>query len=43
MATQYKKGKIPGIRYKEHPERKVGVQKDKYYFMFYRLDGKQKE
>ncbi len=43
MATQYKKGKIPGIRYKEHPERKVGIQKDKYYYMFYRLDGKQKE
>lgn len=43
MATQYKKAKIPGIRYKEHNSRKVGVQKDRYYYMFYRLNGKQKE
>ena len=43
MGTKYKKGKIPGIRYKEHPERKNGIQKDRYYYMFYQLDGKQKE
>lgn len=43
MAAQYKKSKIPGIRYKEHDSRKVGIQKDRYYYMFYRLDGKQKE
>ena len=43
MATKYKKAKIPGIRYKEHDSRKVGIQKDKYYYMFYQLNGKQKE
>ena len=43
MATQYKKAKIPGIRYKEHPSRKVGIQKDRYYYMYYQLNGKRKE
>ena len=43
MTARYKKAGIPGIRYKEHPSRKVGIQKDKYYFMYYQLNGKQKE
>ena len=43
MATQYKKAKIPGIRYREHPSRKAGIRKDRYYSMFYQLNGKQKE
>ncbi|MCR4555192.1 MAG: site-specific integrase [Alphaproteobacteria bacterium] len=43
MATQYKKAKIPGIRYKEHSSRKVGIQKDRYYYMYYQLNGKRKE
>lgn len=43
MATQYKKAKIPGIRYREHPSRKVGIQKDRYYYMYYQLNGKRKE
>lgn len=43
MATQYKKAKIPGIRYKEHPSRKFGIQKDRYYYMYYQLNGKRKE
>lgn len=43
MAPQYKKAKIPGIRYREHASRKVDIQKDRYYYMFYQLNGKQKE
>lgn len=33
----------PGIRYRKHPTRKHGVQYDKYYTIYYRLNGKQKE
>ena len=43
MTTQFKKGKIPGIRYREHPDRKNGIQKDRYYCIYYQLDGKQKD
>jgi integrase len=35
--------KYPGVRYREHPTRKHGVQKDKYYVIRYKIDGKSKE
>ena len=35
-------GKFPGIRYRFHETRKYGIQKDKYFVIRYRLDGKQK-
>lgn len=42
MTIKWYRTKIPGIRYKEHPTRKVGVQKDKYYIIMYQLHGKKK-
>ena len=32
--------KALGVRYREHPDRKHGVRKDRYYFIRYRVDGK---
>jgi hypothetical protein len=32
-----------GVRYKEHPTRKHGKQKDKYFYIRYKLNGKDKE
>ncbi|MBF0480710.1 MAG: site-specific integrase [Desulfovibrionaceae bacterium] len=32
-----------GIRYREHPTRKHGVRLDRYFSIYYRLDGKQRE
>ena len=43
MATKRVKTQIPGIRYREHASRKVDIQKDRYYYIFYQLNGKQKE
>ena len=37
------KTKFPGVRYREHPTRKHGIQKDRYFFIRYKLDGKDKE
>jgi integrase len=37
-ATSY-----PGVRYREHPKRKHGVGPDKYFSIYYRLEGKRKE
>ncbi len=33
----------PGIRYREHLKRKNGVKKDRYFAIYYRLNGKRKE
>ena len=38
-----KSTKTPGIRYREHPDRKHGKQKDKYFFIRYTLNKKKKE
>lgn len=38
-----KSTKTPGIRYREHSDRKHGKQKDKYYFIRYTLNKKKKE
>ena len=35
--------KYPGVRYREHPTRKHGVQFDKYFIIRYTLDGKRYE
>jgi len=38
-----KKGKYKGVYYKEHPTRKNGIRKDRYFLIRYSADGKQKE
>jgi len=35
--------KFPGVRYSEHPTRKHGVQRDKYFFIRYQVDGRRRE
>uniref|UniRef100_A0A7C4VRC5 Site-specific integrase n=1 Tax=Desulfatirhabdium butyrativorans TaxID=340467 RepID=A0A7C4VRC5_9BACT len=37
------KTKVQGVRYREHPSRKHGVQPDRYYFIRYRVEGKERE
>jgi integrase len=39
----YTKSKFPGVRYREHPTRKHGVKPDRYFFIRYKLNGKDKE
>ena len=39
MAGQWQKAK-PGIRYRAHPTRKHGVIPDRYYTLYYKVDGK---
>ncbi|WP_243312357.1 tyrosine-type recombinase/integrase [Fundidesulfovibrio agrisoli] len=39
----YIKSKFPGVRYREHPTRKHGVKPDRYFFIRYKLNGKDKE
>jgi hypothetical protein len=34
------KTQFPGVRYREHPTRKHGVRKDRYFALHYKLDGK---
>ena len=43
MGRKIIKSKYPGVRYREHPQRKHGVKPDKYFFIRYKLDGKDKE
>lgn len=43
MGQRYIKTKTSGVRYREHPTRKFGIQKDKYYSIRYKLNGKDKE
>ena len=40
MAYQWIKTSYPGIRYREHPTRKHGVQKDRYFAIRYKLGGR---
>ena len=37
---KWKKSKFQGVRYREHATRKHGVGPDRYYTIFYKLDGK---
>ena len=37
------KTNFPGVRYKEHPTRKHGIQKDRYFTIRYKLSGTDKE
>lgn len=40
--TVWHKTSFPGVRYREHPTRKHGVQKDRYFVITYKLNGKTK-
>jgi len=41
--TKWKATKYPGVRYREHPTRKHGVRRDRYYAIYYRDQGKRRE
>ena len=43
MAAKWIKTKFTGVRYREHETRKHGVQRDRYFVIRYKLDGKDKE
>ncbi|MGO9017266.1 MAG: tyrosine-type recombinase/integrase [Syntrophobacteraceae bacterium] len=43
MADQWHGTKFPGVRYREHPTRKHGVQKDKYFAIRAQFNGTRKE
>ena len=43
MAGKWQKSEYPGIRFREHPTRKHGVKKDRYFIISYRLNGKRKD
>ena len=43
MASKWIKTKFTGVRYREHETRKHGVQRDRYFVIRYKLDGKDKE
>ncbi len=43
MAQARQKTKVQGVRYREHASRKHGLQLDRYFFIRYRVDGKEKE
>jgi integrase len=42
MKFKYQKTKHPGVRFREHPDRKHGIKKDKYFVIRYQLNGKTK-
>lgn len=41
--AKWKKTNYPGVRFREHPTRKHGLQKDRYFSIYYRVDGKRRE
>ena len=43
MSRKWVKSKFPGVRYREHPERKHGVKFDRYFTIRFKVDGKTKE
>jgi len=43
MGTKWEKTKFPGVRSRKHPTRKHGLQFDRYYTIYYQLNGKRKE
>lgn len=42
-SRKYLSTKFPGIRYRQHPTRKHGLQFDKYFAVYYRFNGKNYE
>ena len=38
--ARWHKTAYPGVRYREHPKRKHGLQPDKYFCLHYKIDGK---
>ena len=43
MAKKWHSTKYPGVRYREHPTRKHGVKKDRYFAIRHQVKGKRKE
>lgn len=43
MGTTWVKTSHPGVRYREHPTRKHGIRKDRYYTIRFRVEGVLKE
>ena len=43
MATKWQSTNYPGVRFREHPNRKHGIRKDRYFAIYYRLDGRRRE
>ncbi len=43
MARKKFKTNFPGVRYREHETRKHGVMKDRYFFIRYKMDGRDRE
>ena len=41
MAIKWHKTKYPGIRYREHPTRRHGVRKDRYFVYRFKVDGQE--
>jgi len=41
--TKWNKTKFPGVRFREHPTRKHGIVKDRYFVIRYQKEGKRKE
>lgn len=43
MAAKWQKTTFPGVRFREHAARKHGVQKDRYFSIYYKVGGKRYE
>ena len=43
MTGKWQTSDYPGVRFREHPTRKHGVKKDRYFSIYYRINGKRKE
>lgn len=43
MTSKWIASKFPGIRYRTHPTRKHGVGPDKYFTLYYKLDGRPRQ
>ena len=43
MPVKWHSTNYPGVRFYEHPTRKHGVRKDRYFTIYYRVDGKRRE
>ena len=43
MGTGWKKSKFTGVRYREHPTRKHGIGRDRYFTVRYQKEGKRNE
>jgi len=43
MTVKWQKSNYPGVRFRSHPKRKHGVKFDRYFSIYYRLNGKRVE